>query len=231
MKNLYLSLLAAQTKMGGVGKDAKNTFANYDYVSAETMITECRKALHKAGLLFYRVNWTLNMETMVVGSKYRLIHPESGESIDLLNDMVVPPHQKQVDKAALAALTTGMNYTLRDLLLIPRCENEQPEVDNLPAAKKKKVMPKITIPKKSSSEKALPEGSPGLVAAMGFVFGMKDDPAEYEAALIRHASEKYEKEFSSVESLPDEYMIRVLEAHRVDYKLTPAGETPALTGA
>lgn len=228
MKNLGSALLVAQTKMGGVGKDAKNTFANYDYVSAETMITECRKALHKAGLLFYRLNWTANEGCTVVTSKYSLMHPESGETMALTNDMVVPPQQKQTDKAMLAALTTGMNYTLRDLLLIPRCESEQPEVDTMPSPSK--AVSKAAAKKSKPNAKALPTGDPGLVGSMGLVFGLKDDAEEYESALLRHASEKYDKKFSAVEDLPDEYLLRVLEAHRVEYTAPPAGETPALTG-
>ena len=228
MKSIGSALLAAQTKMGGVGKDAKNSFANYDYVSAEAMITACRKALHKSALLFSRTHWTVNEECTIVTSKYVLMHPESGETMELTNDMVIPQQQKQIDKASLAALTTGMNYTLRDLLLIPRCESEQPEVDTMPSPSK--AVSKAAAKKSKPKGKALSTGDPGLVGSMGLVFGLKDDADEYEAALLRHASEKYDKKFSAVEDLPDEYLLRVLEAHRVEYTAPTAGETPTLTG-
>lgn len=215
----------AQNKIVGVGKDAKNSFANYDYVSAEMMITECRKALHKAGLLFCRRNWSMS-ESGTVKSEYILSHPESGEEMLMNNEMVVPPNQKQLDKAVLAALTTGMNYTLRDLLLIPRCENDQPEVDTLPPAVEKKVS-NITAKSIDPQPEA---GTPTLVAAMNIVYGMKDDPKGYEQVLLRHAGEKYGKTFKSADDLPDEYMIKVLEAHQIEYKTTKPGEQPDLIG-
>ena len=223
MKNIGAALLVAQSKIVGVGKDAKNSFQNYDYVSAETMITECRKALHKAGLLFCRKSWTMT-ENSTVMSDYILSHPESGEEMEVKNEMVVPPNQKQLDKAVLAALTTGMNYTLRDLLLIPRCENDQPEIDMMPPASSKVEKKVSEIKAKPVATKGDPELSrKGRSAALAFVFGMKPDAKAYEEALLRHAETKYEKSFSSAEELPEEYIMRVLEAHDVDYKELPAG--------
>ena len=225
MKNIAAALLVAQNQIVGVGKDAKNSFANYDYVSAETMITECRRALHKAGLLFCRQNWFMS-ETGTVKSEYLLSHPDSGEEMLMKNEMVVPPNQKQTDKAVLAALTTGMNYTLRDLLLIPRCENDQPEVDTLPPAVEKRVSNMAA--KNIEPEPAT--GTPALVAAMNLVYGMKDDPRGYEQVLLRHAGEKYGKTFGSAEELPDEYMVKVLDAHQIEYKITKPGDQPDLIG-
>jgi hypothetical protein len=230
MKSIGSALLLAQSNIAGVGKDAKNSFQNYDYVSAETMITECRRALHKAGLLFCRKSWLMT-EGNTVMSEYLLTHPESGEEMQVKNEMVVPPNQKQLDKAVLAALTTGMNYTLRDLLLIPRCENEQPEIDAMEPAKAKRSAP---VNKQAAQIKFVPvnpepkEDAPsqkGMASALHFVFGLKPDPRGYEEVLLRHAGSKYEKTFEKAEDLPEEYIIEVLKAHDVDYKETQTGAT------
>ena len=137
MKELQGALLSAQKAVSNVGKDSKNSFANYDYTSAEAMITQCRKALHKSGLAFARLRWEMKGNELGISviSQYSLTHAESGETLEMMNEMIVPPNQKQLDKAVLAALTTGLNYTLRDMLMIPRYENVQPEVDSMPAPK------------------------------------------------------------------------------------------------
>jgi hypothetical protein len=223
MKQLAGALIAAQKAIGSVSKDAKNTFANYDYVSAETMITQCRRALHGAGLIFSRTHWDMKSTDfgVTVVSKYLLSHPESGESMDLMNEMIVPPNQKQLDKAVLAALTTGLNYSLRDLLLIPRAD--EPEVDNLPEPQAK------AAPAKASSMKQAPkdaEQDRALAAALNLVIGMKDNPDHYEQTLLSHAAKKYNREFSSIAQLPDDYVKRVVEAHDVKISEATAEEKP-----
>ena len=225
MKELQGALLSAQKAVSNVGKDSKNSFANYDYTSAEAMITQCRKALHKSGLAFARLRWEMkgNEFGISVISQYSLTHAESGETLEMVNEMIVPPNQKQLDKAVLAALTTGLNYTLRDMLMIPRCENEQPEVDSMPA------------PKPAPKPQAAPVSKPvvnnkGLLSALALVFGMKDNAAEYELALLGHAAKKYKKEFKSADELPNEYIKQVLDAHKVTYREAIPGETEQIFG-
>ncbi|MAN60584.1 MAG: hypothetical protein CMI60_01425 [Parvibaculum sp.] len=214
------ALSAAQKAIRSVGKDAKNDFAKYDYVSAETMISECRRALHKAGLVFSRTAWEMKTTDfgVTVVSKYVLNHPESGEQICMSSEMVVPPAQKQLDKATLAALTTSLNYMLRDMLLIPRAD--EPEVDNMPEP--------VSAPKPTAKKKPAPKvdssGSNALQAALALVIGGKANPTDYEAALFRHASAQYDREFRSVEQLPDEYVKRVVEAHDVKIEAATADD-------
>lgn len=227
MKELTGALIAAQKAITSVGKDAKNSFANYDYVSAETMITQCRRALHGAGLVFSRTHWDMKSTDfgVTVVSKYILSHPDSGETMDLVNEMIVPPNQKQLDKAVLAALTTGLNYSLRDLLLIPRAD--EPEVDNLPEPEPRKKPVAKEQPKaapKPTASGDLPSGDKVLQAALNLVYGMKPDPVDYEKALLRHAADKYGREFRSAGDLPDEYVKRVVEAHNVKISEATAEE-------
>ena len=233
MKELQGALLSAQKAVSNVGKDSKNSFANYDYTSAEAMITQCRKALHKSGLAFARLRWEMkgNEFGISVISQYSLTHAESGETLEMMNEMIVPPNQKQLDKAVLAALTTGLNYTLRDMLMIPRCENDQPEVDSMPAPKPlPKPAPK-PAPKPQPAPVSKPVGTDkGLTSALALVFGMKESPADYEAALLGHASKKYDRQFKSADDLPQEYIKQVLDAHKVTYREATPGETEQIFG-
>ena len=217
MKALTAALIEAQQAIRSVGKDAKNDFAKYDYVSAETMIAECRRALHASGLLFCRTHWDLKqpMEGVTtMASSYLLSHPESGDEMKMTSEMVVPPNQKQLDKAVLAALTTSLNYMLRDLLLIPRAD--EPEIDNLPEP--------VVAKKKPEAPKKQSVGDTVLQSALALVIGGKADPDDYEAALFRHASDKYDREFRSVDQLPDEYVKRVVEAHDIKISDAAAGD-------
>jgi hypothetical protein len=225
MKQLAGALIAAQKAIGSVSKDAKNSFANYDYVSAETMITQCRRALHGAGLVFSRTHWDMKSTDfgITVISKYLLSHPETGLVMELMNEMIVPPNQKQLDKAVLAALTTGLNYSLRDLLLIPRAD--EPEVDNLPEPQPKSA-PK---PSKAAAKQEPASGDRALALGLSMVFGLKPDAEGYEKALLDHASKKYDKKFTSTAELPDEYVKQVIEAHNIKMSEATA-EDKALFG-
>jgi hypothetical protein len=223
VKELMTALSVAQKAIRSVGKDAKNDFAKYDYVSAETMISECRRALHKAGLVFSRTAWEMKTTEfgVTVVSNYVLNHPESGEQISMSSEMIVPPAQKQLDKATLAALTTSLNYMLRDMLLIPRAD--EPEVDNMPepASAPKRAAKKKPAPK---ADKAAESGSTVLQAALALVIGGKANPNDYEEALFRHASDQYGREFRSVDQLPDDYVKRVVEAHDVKIEAADADD-------
>jgi hypothetical protein len=115
------ALLTAQRAIGGVGKDASNTYQGYDYVSAEKMIKASRAALHGAGLVFYVLGVAMQGECVEV--TYTLQHPDSGEGTELVRVFpVVPGKGRPADKAHAGALTACMSYTLRDLLLIPRVD-------------------------------------------------------------------------------------------------------------
>lgn len=82
-KNLASALLAAQKALPSVGKDAKNSFHHYAYVSAEAMIGACRDALHGASLTVRRAGWKFDgtPEGGIVNSTFVLTHGPTGESV------------------------------------------------------------------------------------------------------------------------------------------------------
>ncbi len=152
-KNLWQALMQAQKSLSSVHKDAKNDWGKYGYTSAEQMISECRRALLGSGLVFARTNWSLHEDR--VTSHFVVAHPESGETMEFGNDMLVVSSKNQ-DKSILAALTTVMNYALRDLLLIPRVDDRQPEIDNRP---QDDILAKSrsTLPPKAEKGEAAPD--------------------------------------------------------------------------
>lgn len=123
------ALLVAQASISGVGKDSRNSFHKYSYTSAEGMIAACRQALHGAGLAFSRIGWELSQDGQTVDSEFLLQHPASASVMSFrVPWLVVVEKGRPVDKALAGALTTSMGYFLRDLLLLPR-EDEDGSMD------------------------------------------------------------------------------------------------------
>jgi hypothetical protein len=126
-KTLYEALLRAQTSLSSVLKDARNSFSNYNYVSSESMILEARAALLKEGLVLRRSSWHFDQGGTIptVSMRFVLAHPESGQMTeDEAQFPVIEKKGTPSDKALAAALTSGLSYYLRDLLLLARSDEE-----------------------------------------------------------------------------------------------------------
>jgi len=142
--NLMTALIAAQAKVEAVKKDSRNEFHKYDYASAESVLTGARQALDACGLAVFQAGWeftelgretirpanggeTIEVPLLGVAIAYEVHHAESGESGDYRT--VVPVREEKgrpMDKALFGALTEGLAYFLRGLLLIPRADAETP---------------------------------------------------------------------------------------------------------
>ena len=133
MPDIYDKLHKAQKGLQAVGKGSSNSYHGYSYTSAEDMLKACRTALLDAGLVCMRRSWrvmeicgTTYVESDVwiynTGAKTK----EGDETAQLLTSTFVypvcPGNGRPIDKAVSAALTTGLSYWLRDLLLLPRVD-------------------------------------------------------------------------------------------------------------
>lgn len=135
--NLASALLAAQRALPSVGKDSQFKAGSYGYAytSSETMIAACREVLHGAGLTLRRAGWKFDGTPEgggLVTSQFILTHAGTGESVaDEVAWVAVPRGQQPIDKAVAGALTASLGYYLRDLLLVPReDENEMDKRDD-----------------------------------------------------------------------------------------------------
>lgn len=119
MKNLTHAILVAQKSLDHVSKDARNAFHKFNYVSAEAMITDCRAALHEAGLVLLTLKSTVDGNTL--RCTYLLMCGE--ESLEMTFDTpAVEGSGRPLDKAFASSSTTNLSYFLRGLLLVPRVE-------------------------------------------------------------------------------------------------------------
>jgi len=127
--NLSAALVKAQSLIKSVGKDAYNAHHKYKYASAEAMLTAAREALNEAGLAVSRTGWTIvDGDLPMLVSTFRLDH-ESGEVRDFANLPwpILEGNGRPFDKALAGALTTQQAYFVRDLLQIPK--EDENEVD------------------------------------------------------------------------------------------------------
>lgn len=128
-ETIHHALLGAQRAIESVGKDATNSFHKYRYTSSEQMIGACRQALHSAGLTLHRGGWELGADGQTVTSVFILAHSRSGATLHFtIPWIVIAEKGRPLDKALAGALTTSLGYFLRDLLLLPR-EDEEVSMD------------------------------------------------------------------------------------------------------
>jgi len=178
---LMAALIQAQSKVESVKKGSTNTFHKYSYASAEDVLTGAREALDDCGLAVFQAGWefveigrevirpdggkeTLDAPILGVCIGYEVHHAESGESASYKT--VVPVREEKgrpLDKALFGALTEGLAYFLRGLLLIPRADAQTPsERDDT------KFTPAAPAPKATPSAKAAaPKPDPWRVFAEG----------------------------------------------------------------
>lgn len=124
---LFAALVEAQKACSAVAKSGTNAFHRYRYATAEDIIEEARGALNANGLAVVTSSWdmlpdTLTSATPSLGVNYWLVH-NSGESMLFATVVpMVPDKGRPLDKAQATALTYGLAYFLRGLLLLPRSD-------------------------------------------------------------------------------------------------------------
>lgn len=123
------ALARAQAEVGDVAHDKENQFHGYRYTSAEAIIRAGREAATKGRLVLavLGTRWEpLELPLLQVEIDILLGCADSGESTQF---RVIYPGQvekgRPADKAAAAAVTLGLSYALRNLLLIPRVADHE----------------------------------------------------------------------------------------------------------
>jgi hypothetical protein len=116
---LIAALVAAQADVKPVAKDSRNEFHRYNYASADDVIAAARAALDKHDLAVFQAGWKL--DAGMVSVHYEVQHAGTGETMGIdVNLPVIEEKGRPMDKALFGALTEGLSYFLRGLLLIPR---------------------------------------------------------------------------------------------------------------
>lgn len=138
MAALFAALALAGKAAHDVAKDARNEFHRYNYTSAEAIYREVRAALHAHGLALVPVASTLRGDAekgYVVDLTFELTHAEGGSMTLSRSWPVIPDRGRPLDKAVAGALTTALSYLGRDLLLLPRVDEEVDKREDRPHEK------------------------------------------------------------------------------------------------
>lgn len=140
---LAKALCAAQAAVHSQAKDSTNKYHGYKYTSMEDLITEARRVLSANGLAasidgvaIERGPWDgLDIATFACALRHA-----SGESLTCQRQQYIYPEKgRPPDKALATANTNAIGYWLRDLLLIPRVDDEPDKRDDTayqPASRK-----------------------------------------------------------------------------------------------
>jgi len=160
-------LLQAQREIEGVHKGSKNDFGGYKYASAEDMITASREVLHKNGLIVTRNGWRIirsdDDAAPIVEAVYVLAHESGANVVCATQYPICVGKGRPEDKALNASLTTGLSYFLRDLLLIPRCDDE---VDCRPDMEQRSGTRKTPLPNKGKTGNSAQNNRTKFMAAV-----------------------------------------------------------------
>lgn len=136
---LARALVAAQKGARAVDTDARNKHYGYEYASAESMIQEGRQSLGDADLALSQGRVKIrpldkplktgNEEARVVLEIEYVLRHKDGEEERWERDWpCVESNGRPIDKAMGAALTSSLKYMIRDLLQLPR-DDEQADMD------------------------------------------------------------------------------------------------------
>jgi hypothetical protein len=138
-RSFATALHDAQQRVKSIGKDSRNDYNKFNYTSAEHMIAETRGVLHDCGIVVEPTS-TMHIEVggqLIVGCGFRATEVVSGESNEYVVEVPVCERKGTPnDKASLGSQTTALNYFLRNLLMIPRVEEEVCVKEDDPTPKK-----------------------------------------------------------------------------------------------
>jgi hypothetical protein len=114
-----------------IEKDSRNQHGGYDYVSAEAMIAKTRQVMHDVGLVLVRDEASvqhLDEGLLVLKQEFRLVDVVDGASWTFFLDMPCPARKGMPeDKAVMAAMTSSLNYAIRDVMMVSRGREDQIE--------------------------------------------------------------------------------------------------------
>jgi hypothetical protein len=143
VSELVKALVAAQAMVRSVALDGENTSQRYRYATTEAILDEGRRVLTAHGLALWLVGTdyqdtaittpgtrerpeSQTIAGWVMTCAYRLEHA-GGETRDIRVVVpVIPGGGRPLDKAMMGARTSSLGYVIRDLLLMSRGEENDP---------------------------------------------------------------------------------------------------------
>lgn len=218
--------------MVSIEKDSRNQHGNYDYVSAEAMIAKTRAAMLELGLVLYRESAEIVevANIPVVRQDYIVVDSETGETIAFRQDLPCPERKgTPADKAALASMTTGLNYAIRDLLMVSRGREDQVDafndkdfdphakLDSAVASAKEIFAPADTVMDTRDIVSAENLGRLRKILESGVAgVGAEQRWLQSSAAFVK-SSTGVERTYTSLDEIPAACAAKIVERYKPDY--------------
>lgn len=120
---LVRALHAAQFEANRIDKDSKNTFSNYDYTSAESMMSMWTEISGRHGLALFPMELNIRYnpgDPPILQTTWLLSHIRGEDRTLTMEWPIVTGKGKPMDKAIASARTSSLGYLIRDLLVAPR---------------------------------------------------------------------------------------------------------------
>lgn len=140
---LQAALAKAQAAVGSVGKDGTNTQRGYRYATTEAMIRGSRQHLAAHGLAFL-CSWSQALPEVAAGDigkqhvaarvtiEWALAHEAGGQIVGTATMDAIGSPARPPDKAVAAAVTYGLGFVLRGILLLDRADEDEHAPDRRP---------------------------------------------------------------------------------------------------
>jgi len=186
--SLAAALASAIGEVQAVEKDGHNRHHGYRYATAESIITEAKRVLSAHNLVLVPIGtwvegWDRTGENRYeLRRRFLLLH-SSGESLPLeVAWPICPEKGRPLDKATAIADTSSLAYLLRDLLMMPR-------VDEEPDSRDTRSLPSTSVPVPVGSPPALvaarPSPLPAVLANGDPLAPMRDEQSNTIQALMQ----------------------------------------------
>jgi hypothetical protein len=202
-------------------------------VSAEAMIAKTRQVMVELGLVFMRDECVLKTTeggVPYIVQEFILTDVESGEQTRVGMDLPCPARKGMPeDKAVMAAMTSGINYALRDLLMISRGREDQIEAYD-----------DARYEPKPKAEHPVVEQAKRLFAPAEVVLDTRETPSDLDLSRLRkilesgvagegaeerwlRGAEAYmkardvEKSYDSLDQIPAAIAAKIIDRYKADY--------------
>ncbi len=151
MKNLTTKLVRVMGSIKNVGKNGRNTFQNYDYVTEKDIVEAVREGLVKENvMLFSSVEGSQrdgDLTSIIV--RHTFVDGDSGESFEVKS---LGTGSDKQDKGAYKAYTGAMKYMLQKVFLLP-IGDADPEATTEDGKSTAKNLTAVAAPAKITSGK------------------------------------------------------------------------------
>lgn len=191
------------------------------------MISKTRPIMLELGLVFYRESATIEdvCGCLVLRGQFACVDVESDQAYRFSMDLPCPPRKGMPeDKAAMSALTSQLNYALRDLLMVSRGREDQIEAidDRAYDPSQARVAHAQNV---LDADVVADTRATGVAEILGRMAKSPVTPDDAETMWVKSANDWIKKNFDgdgrtvrSLDEIPDQFAEMIVAKYKADYE-------------